>query len=77
MIEYSIDGKTFTQAANFSIEKPSKETEEKSLGNFVKSVALNKVKAIRYTIKNQGICPAWHLGAGNPTWIFLDELLFE
>jgi hypothetical protein len=77
LIEFSVDGKTFTQAADFSIEKPSKETEEKSLGNFVKSVALNKVKAIRYTIKNQGACPEWHLGAGNPTWIFLDELLFE
>ena len=77
VIECSVDGKTFTQAANFPIEKASKETEEKSLGNFVKSVALNKVKAIRYTIKNQGVCPEWHLGAGNPTWIFLDELLFE
>jgi hypothetical protein len=77
VIECSVDGKTFTLAANFSIEKPSKETEEKSLGNFVKSVALNKVKAIRYTIKNQGVCPAWHLGAGNPTWIFLDELIFD
>lgn len=77
LIEFSLDGKTFTQAADFSIEKPSKETEEKSLGNFVKSVALNKVKAIRYTISNQGLCPEWHLGAGNPTWIFLDELIFE
>jgi hypothetical protein len=77
VIEFSLDGKTFTQAADFAIEKPSKETEEKSLGNFVKSVALNKVKAIRYTISNQGVCPEWHLGAGNPTWIFLDELLFE
>lgn len=77
VIEFSVDGKTFTQAADFSIEKPSKETEEKSMGNFVKSLALNKVQAIRYTIKNQGVCPAWHLGAGNPTWIFLDELIFD
>lgn len=76
-IEFSVDGKTFTQAATFTIEKPNQETEEKSLGKLVKPVALKKVQVIRYTIKNQGVCPEWHLGTGNPTWIFLDELLFD
>jgi hypothetical protein len=22
-------------------------------------------------------CPDWHLGVGNPTWLFLDEITFE
>lgn len=77
LIEISTDGKTFTQAADFALKKPNKETEEKSLGNLAKKVAFKQVKAIRYTIKNQGICPEWHLGSGNPTWIFLDELIFD
>jgi predicted alpha-1,2-mannosidase len=76
-VEISMDGKTYTQAAEFSIEKAKKETEEKSLGDLSKKVAFKQVKAIRYTIKNQGVCPEWHLGAGNPTWIFLDELIFD
>ena len=77
MIEISTDGKTFTQAAAFSIDKPTKETDEKSMGNLVKDVAFKQVTAIRYTVKNSGVCPDWHLGAGNPTWLFLDELIFE
>jgi len=36
-----------------------------------------KVKSIRYTIVNPGNCPDWHLGAGNPTWLFVDELIFR
>ena len=35
------------------------------------------IKAIRYTIKNPGVCPEWHLGEGNKTWLFLDELIFR
>ena len=71
-IEDSITIETFD-----AILKLKKETEEKSLGNLAKNVAFKQVKAIRYTIKNQGVCPEWHLGAGNPTWIFLDELIFD
>jgi hypothetical protein len=36
-----------------------------------------KIKSIRYTIVNPGNCPDWHLGAGNPTWLFIDELIFN
>jgi predicted alpha-1,2-mannosidase len=38
---------------------------------------LLKYKSLRYTISNPGNLPQWHLGAGNPTWLFVDELLFE
>jgi hypothetical protein len=23
------------------------------------------------------ICPGWHQGAGNPSWVFADEILVE
>jgi hypothetical protein len=36
-----------------------------------------KYKKLRYTISNPGILPSWHLGAGNPTWLFIDELLYH
>lgn len=32
------------------------------------------VHAVRIQMKNSGNCPEWHLGAGNPTWIFADEI---
>jgi predicted alpha-1,2-mannosidase len=36
-----------------------------------------KYKKLRYTISNPGLLPTWHLGAGNPTWLFIDELLYH
>jgi hypothetical protein len=35
------------------------------------------IKAIRIVAKNYGKCPDWHLGAGNDTWLFTDELIFR
>ena len=32
---------------------------------------------IKFEIRNYGKCPAWHLGAGEDSWLFLDELIFE
>jgi predicted alpha-1,2-mannosidase len=36
-----------------------------------------KARYIRISAANAGPCPEWHPGAGHPSWIFLDELLFE
>ena len=36
-----------------------------------------KYRYLRYTISNPGLLPSWHLGAGNPTWLFVDELLYK
>ena len=35
------------------------------------------VHKFRVTAKNHGKCPTWHLGAGNDTWLFTDELIFR
>ncbi len=32
---------------------------------------------IRVTGKNRGFCPSWHKGAGNPSWIFVDEVVIQ
>lgn len=36
-----------------------------------------KFKYLRYTLSNPGELPEWHLGAGNPTWLFIDELRYK
>ncbi len=36
-----------------------------------------QARFVKVKVKNYGVCPSWHLGAGNNTWLFLDEVLIE
>ncbi|MFN5784973.1 MAG: GH92 family glycosyl hydrolase [Flavobacteriia bacterium] len=46
--------------------------------DFVQVIKNDKpVQKIRITAKNFGKCPKWHLGAGNDTWLFADEIIFR
>lgn len=40
-------------------------------------VSLQNVTHIRVKAKNIGVCPAWHIGAGGRTWLFIDEVVVE
>jgi hypothetical protein len=33
-----------------------------------------KIRFIHVTATSSGACPDWHVGAGNPSWIFADEI---
>ncbi len=51
-------------------------------GAFTKefSIDLPKAMEIRYVkivAENYGVCPNWHLGNGNSTWLFFDEIMVE
>jgi hypothetical protein len=35
------------------------------------------VRYIKVLGKNRAICPDWHAGAGNPSWLFIDEIVVE
>ena len=77
-IEISTDGSSFEKLSPISIQ--SADPTDKNPDNMQFIIESNKsttVKAIRYTIKNPGVCPDWHLGKGNKTWVFLDELIFR
>lgn len=46
-------------------------------GAVIKALGFEKPFSTQYlkiVAKNRGICPDWHLGAGNPSWIFADEI---
>jgi hypothetical protein len=78
--EISYDGITFQNPQIISI--PSATDTDKNPYNqkFTQILEMDKtrtIKRIRYTIVNPGNCPEWHLGAGNPTWLFIDELIFN
>ena len=36
-----------------------------------------KARYVRMVAKNIGICPDWHVGAGEKAWIFCDEIVVE
>ncbi len=35
------------------------------------------IRFIHIIAKNIGLCPPWHVGAGEPAWLFCDEILVE
>ncbi len=78
--EITYDGVTYQTPQIISIPAPSKDDKNPQNQSFVARLDSDKtlkIKGIRYTIVNPGKCPDWHLGARNPTWLFLDELIFR
>jgi hexosaminidase len=41
------------------------------------SSEIYKTRYVKIIAKNIGICPAWHEGAGEKAWIFVDEIVVE
>jgi hypothetical protein len=79
-VEGSVDGVNYVTLGQ-QILPPAKPTDKNPLRNQV-LLQLDhdkhlKFKYLRYTISNPGKLPEWHLGAGNPTWLFIDELLYK
>lgn len=79
-VEGSIDGVNYVTLAQ-QVLPPAKPSDKNPLRNQVllelehdKNV---KFKYLRYTLSNPGKLPEWHLGAGNPTWLFIDELRYK
>lgn len=49
-------------------------------GNFLQEIGFEKDFSTRYLkiiAKNNGPCPEWHPGAGNPSYIFADEIIIK
>ncbi|NOQ73154.1 MAG: glycoside hydrolase family 92 protein [Crocinitomix sp.] len=64
----------------YAIHTAKNETPIDQYGAIVQKFGFEKAISTQYlkvTAKNRGICPDWHLGAGNPTWIFADEIIIE
>jgi hypothetical protein len=91
LIEISFDGVTFEKlplietnaniasnaASNQSIPSFTSYVGPMNKEFFVKSNSTKSISTIRVTAKNFGKCPEWHLGSGNNTWLFADELIFR
>lgn len=79
-IEASIDGTDYFTIAQKDLPKATSYDQNPFKDKVLIDVDNDKsvkYKYLRYTISNPGLLPTWHLGAGNPTWLFIDELLYE
>ncbi len=73
VFEGSMDGIIYSELGTITNTISQKQT-----GGIVKDfklIGLNStIKYLKVKAKSQGICPNWHKGAGNPCWIFVDEI---
>jgi hypothetical protein len=76
-ISISNDGINYETLSPINIPKLSKENQNTAVGESTVLFSSRLIKSIRFEIKNGGDCPTWHLGNGNPSWLFLDELILR
>jgi len=75
--EGSVDGINFEELSFIVSEGIGEEDMYPNHTDFVINCETKKYKAIRIIAKNFGECPEWHLGAGNDTWLFVDEIILR
>ncbi len=70
------DGKNFRSVA--ILKNDVEERDPKPLvKDFSAKLDNQTARYVRVRAKNYGKLPAWHPGAGNPAWLFTDELIVE
>jgi hexosaminidase len=72
----STDGKTF-KALGTARNKISLKDPERKIQDFTIELSGEKARYIKVLAVNTGICPEWHSGAGEPAWLFVDEIIVE
>jgi hexosaminidase len=74
--EVSADGEAFEL-----LERVENETDINLAERFVEVYSTQKtadnVRFVRVTVKNQGVCPPGHSGEGQPSWLFVSEIIVE
>jgi predicted alpha-1,2-mannosidase len=75
-ISGSVDGKAYMFFGAVPNVLPD-DTEEAIIHEFSAKGIDARVRYLKVTAKNRGICPAWHPGAGGQAWIFADEIIIE
>ncbi len=76
IFQVSSDGKRFvTVGKEKNLILPSQEGT--ILHDFSVDRIRQRAKYVRVIAKNRGVCPDWHPGAGDKSWIFADEIVIE
>ena len=72
----SDDGKTF-ELLGVVKNTVSQHNTGAIIKDFVVDNINKPIRFLRVTAKSQGKCPSWHKGAGEPCWLFADEIWVE
>ncbi|NTV84798.1 MAG: glycoside hydrolase family 92 protein, partial [Bacteroidales bacterium] len=77
-VEFSVsnDGQDYRSVAVIKNELPDR-LEEAVINEFLKEGLKENCRYIKVTAVNRGVCPSWHVGAGDKAWIFVDEITIE
>ncbi len=69
----SLDGLTFVHAGSLSVEG-HRGTPKPEVRTAVLASPAGTVRYLRLRVKNLGVCPPGHAGAGEKAWLFLSEI---
>jgi hexosaminidase len=70
----SSDGKRF-HSINELGNDVLKKTDRPIIKQFSQGFPMTKARYVKVRAKNTGVCPPWHEGAGEPCWLFADEIV--
>ena len=76
VFETSLDGVTFTKAAEIKTDILPTDMKEQ-IKDYVTRISPTKARYVRVHAYNLGKIPAWHPGAGDDTFIFVDEIIIR
>jgi hypothetical protein len=75
-VAVSENGKDFKVVGMQNLGDP-KQNENPSTKDFIVKLDSIKTKYVRIIVKNIGICPDWHSGAGGKAWLLVDEIIVD
>jgi len=74
--EVSSEGTNFTKVADIKTDIDAKDMEPK-IRDYVQTISPVRARYVRVRAYNLGKIPAWHPGAGDAAFIFVDEILIN
>ncbi len=72
----SLDGENFEVVAKIENDLSEKKNEP-TIKNFEYELDETTARYVRVIAQNRGVCPLWHPKAGEPAWLFVDEIVVE
>ncbi len=74
---FSDNGKTYLDAGTINNTVGEQITQPVIKTFYSNNLNGKPVRYVKIEAKNRGICPVWHRGAGDKSWIFADEIWIE
>lgn len=77
IVEISFDGVNYSPLEKIVTVKPIENSAPGHMDYLLETKTDKPIKSFRIKVVNYGKCPEWHLGAGNDTWLFVDEIIMH